>query len=105
MKRLGAMLAMLVLTASSLRADVTRIVIDPSKSAVPGYGGRSFGTAGQYQRLVGLAYGELDPRSPRNQLIQDIELAPRNAGGKVEYVASFSLIAPIDVSRASGLLF
>lgn len=105
MKSLCATLAMLVLTASSGRADVTRIVIDPTKSAIPAYGGRSFGSGGQYQRLVGLAYGELDPQSPRNRLIQDIELAPRNASGKVEYVASFSVIAPLDASRASGLLF
>ena len=35
----------------------------------------------------GKAYGELDPNDPKNALITDIKLAPRNARGKVEYVA------------------
>ena len=104
-KQICASLTMLVVMASSARAEVVRIVVDPAKSAIPAYDGRSFGSVGQYQRLAGLAYGELDPQSPRNKGIQDIELAPRNVRGMVEYVASFSLITPMDASRAGGLLF
>ncbi len=37
-------------------------------------------------------------------IIQDVALAPRNARGNVEYVATFALAKPIDLSRASGVL-
>jgi len=33
------------------------------------------------------------------RLIQDINLAPRNANGKVTYTATFTLIKPIDLSK------
>jgi hypothetical protein len=45
----------------------------------------SFGPVGQYEKLAGRAYGEVDPGDPRNAVVTDIGLAPRNAGGKVEY--------------------
>jgi hypothetical protein len=90
---------------SGVCADVTRITIDAARSTMSGYKGGSSGPAGDYQRLVGLAYGELDPASARNRIIQDIELAPRNARGMVEYQAPFTLVAPVDGARASGLLF
>ena len=57
-----------------------------------------------YERLSGKFYGELDPADPKNALITDIQLAPRNARGKVEYVGTFSLMKPIDLSKASGVL-
>ena len=61
--------------------------------------------AGQpYERLSGKFYGELDPADPKNALITDIQLAPRNARGKVEYVGTFSLMKPVDMSKASGVL-
>ena len=57
-----------------------------------------------YERISGKFYGELDPRDPKNALITDIQLAPRNARGKVEYVGTFSLMKPVDMSKASGVL-
>ena len=44
------------------------------------------------------------PADRRNRIIQDLDLAPRNQNGKVEYVATFSLMAPVDRSKASGVL-
>src|SRR6185503_7003975 len=35
---------------------------------------------------------------------QDLALAPINARGRVEYVATFALAKPVDMSRASGVL-
>jgi hypothetical protein len=57
-----------------------------------------------YERVSGKFYGELDPADPKNALITDIQFAPRNARGKVEYVGTFSLMKPIDLSKASGVL-
>ncbi len=86
----------------SAEARVTRIVIDQKQS--PAYQGKSFGNAGQYEILSGKAYGELDPKNSHNTIITDIQFAPRNARGMVEYVATFSLVKPIDVNKSNGVL-
>jgi hypothetical protein len=57
-----------------------------------------------YERISGRFYGELDPKDPKNALITDIQLAPKNARGMVEYVGTFALMRPVDMSRASGVL-
>ncbi len=95
----GALLAI----NSAADARVTKIVIDEKVS--PAFNGASFGDIGRYETLVGRAYGELDPADPRNSLIQDIKLAPRNARGMVEYMATFQLVKPIDISKASRLMW
>ncbi len=84
------------------QARVTRIVIEQQQS--PAYEGKAFGNAGQYEILSGKAYGELDPRDPHNTIITDIQFAPRNARGMVEYVATFTLVKPIDLAKANGVL-
>lgn len=58
-----------------------------------------------HEILIGRFFGELDPRDPRNAVITDIQLAPRNARGMVEYSATFEIAKPVDLSRASGFLF
>jgi len=88
--------------AALVQAKVTRIVIEQKQS--PAYDGKSFGVAGQYEILTGKAYGELDPRDPHNTIITDIQFAPRNARGMVEYVATFTLVKPVDPAKANGVL-
>src|SRR6476619_3012165 len=61
-------------------AAITRIEIT---SRAPAYGGASFGSVGQYETLRGIAYGEVDPNDPLNEVITDIKLAPRNERGMV----------------------
>jgi len=85
------------------QAAITRIVVDSVTS--PAFDGASYGSVGQYETLEGRTFGELDPHDPRNAIITDIELAPRNANGNVEYMATFFLVKPIDMSKASGLLW
>ena len=96
----ASMLAAMAVTAD---ARVTKIVIDTKVS--PAFDGASFGGAGQYETLAGRAFGELDPNDPHNAIIQDIKLAPRNARGMVEYMASFQLVKPIDMSKSSRLMW
>src|SRR5262249_17076180 len=84
-------------------ARVVHFVIDTTTS--PAFGGASFGSAGQYETLAGRVFGELDPNDPLNAIIQDIQLAPRNARGMVEYTATFFIVKPIDMTKASGLLW
>ena len=57
-----------------------------------------------HERITGHAHGELDPADPKNAVITDIDLAPRNARGKVEYVTKFTLVRPTEMMRSSGVL-
>ncbi len=89
-------IAVLFLCAVSLDARVTRFVIErrastPDKPA--------------FETLDGHFSGELDPKDLRNAIINDIQLAPRNARGMVEYSATFALTKPLDMSKASGVLY
>jgi len=81
-------------------ARITRIEILSVQS--PTFGGTSFGAVGQYEKILARAYGELDPTDPRNALIADINLAPRNAAGKVEYSTDVHIIKPIDMAKGNG---
>jgi hypothetical protein len=87
---------------ATAQARVTRVVVEDRKS--PAFDGRGFGAAGQYEVLSGHVFGELDPDDPLNAIITDIKLAPRNAGGRVEYSATFALTKPIDMGKASGVM-
>src|ERR1044072_1539886 len=95
-------LALILGCAVAAEARVTRIVIEQKQS--PAYNGKSFGNCGQYEILTGRAYGELDPKDPHNTIITDLEFAPRNARGMVEYVATFTLVKPIDLAKANGVM-
>jgi len=57
-----------------------------------------------YEKLTGRFFGELDPKQPHNAVITDLELAPRNARGLVEYSATFTILKPVDMSKATGVL-
>jgi hypothetical protein len=98
-----AALAAALLAAFTADARVTRIVVDTTVS--PAFGGTSYGTTGQYETLAGRAFGELDPAHPANSIITDIQLAPRNANGMVGYTATFFVVKPIDMTKASGLMW
>src|SRR5579871_6321720 len=91
------------LAVSDAQARVTRITIDNRTS--PAFNAVSFGPAGQYETLTGRAYGELDPKDPHNAIITDIQLAPKNARGMVEYMATFQIVKPVDMTKASHLMW
>ncbi len=52
-----------------------------------------------------MAFGELDPADRSNAIITDLDKAPRNARGRVEYAATFLIVRPRDPARVSGLLW
>ncbi|HKA58694.1 MAG TPA: alpha/beta hydrolase domain-containing protein, partial [Gemmatimonadales bacterium] len=82
-------------------ARITKLQIN---SRAVAYGGASFGSVGQYETLRGVAFGEVDPHDPLNEVITDIKLAPRNARGMVEYNMDFWISKPVDMTRANGTL-
>jgi hypothetical protein len=92
-------MAMLVLNVQPAEARLTRITIESTKPAP------ASPVAIPYEILTGQFAGELDPRDSHNRIITDLQFAPRNARGRVEYTASFALARPLDTARASGVLF
>src|SRR5215468_2100178 len=90
--------AMLVASPAA-HARVTKIQVTSKES--PTFGGYAFKGVGAYEKIVGKAFGELDPNDPKNAVIVDIGLAPRNANGKVEYAFDFYILKPIDLSKGN----
>ena len=81
----------LVFTASTAFAEVTRVEIQKREDVLSG---KSFGSAGPYEKLIGRVYFAVDPSNPHNQIIADIDKAPRNADGKVEFTADLLTMWP-----------
>jgi hypothetical protein len=88
-------MAIAAFLACPAEAHITRIQIAKTE---PAFGGMSFGTVGPYERLTGKAFGEVDPKAPGNALIQDIQLAPKNTRGMVEYVTDIDILRPANRS-------
>jgi len=90
-----------VLIAPAAEARITRIEIDAARSQSPTFGGFSWPGVGQYEKIVGKAFGEVNPHDRQNRVIVDIEFAPTNARGNVEYAFNFYILKPIDLSRGA----
>ena len=95
---LVASLALTVLTTSSF-GEVTKFEI---KTREPFAGGRSFGDVGPYDRITGRVYFQIDPKAEANQAIVDLDLAPVNDNGMVEFSSDLDILAPQDLTKARG---
>ena len=58
-----------------------------------------------YEQIVGKLHFEMDPKLPGNAIIADVELAPVNAEGKVEFVADLRLWKLKDPKRSNGAVW
>src|SRR5271165_448698 len=59
---------------------------------------------GGYDRIVAKVHFAVNPTLPPNRVIADIDLAPRNAEGKVEFSADLYILRPRDASKRNGTL-
>ena len=91
--------AFALLCASLSFAGVSRIDVIERSDVLDG---ASFGAAGPYERIVGKAYFAVDPKLGPNRIIADIDLAPRNAEGKVEFSADLYILKPRDPAKGNG---
>src|SRR5437773_4008210 len=98
-RTLLALAAGTVLAAPFAEARITKVEITSVER--PTFGGFSWPGVGQYEKLVGKAFGEVNPADRRNAVIVDIDLAPRNANGNVEYSFNFYILKPIDLSKGA----
>ena len=88
--------------AISADARLTRLVIS---ERLPFAGGVEWGTAGVYERLKGTAFMEVNPLDPLNAMIIDLDKAPRNSRGMVEFSTPFFIIKPVDVAKGNHKIF
>jgi hypothetical protein len=64
--------------------------------------GAAFAEAGAYERVIGIARGEVDPDNPANKTIALLDKAPRNARGRVEYSTDIFILRPKDPAKGNG---
>src|SRR6516165_12131506 len=93
------LIALIAASASPVRAEVVRIEVNSRTDVLSG---KSFGNTGAFEKLAGKIYFAVDPRNSANRIITDIDKAPKNASGKVEFSSDFYLIKPKDESRGNG---
>src|SRR5262245_66593874 len=60
--------------------------------------------ANGYEELKGRLHASVDPAHAANRMITDLDKAPRNAAGRVEYSMDVSLLLPVDRAHANGAL-
>ncbi len=89
----------MALVPRAARAEVTRVEIT---SRVDVLGGKPFGPAGPYEKIIGKVFFVVDPADPHNRPIVDIEKAPRDARGLVEFWADLYVLAPKEPTRGNG---
>jgi hypothetical protein len=97
-----AILAALFVTVTPVEAQ--RVILHVERREVI-LGGRTFGSAGAYEKLVGKVEFALDPKLAANTTVVDLALAPKNARGEVEFSADFYLLKPVDATKGNGRLF
>jgi len=88
-----------VFLASSVEAHVTRVEILSREDV---QGGRAFGLAGVYERIIGRVYFAVSPENVHNRQIVDLDKAPRNANGEVEFSADLYLYKPKDMNKGNN---
>ena len=100
---LGSLVLGLVPVTSSAQVGRSRIAsLEVVDRVSPAFNGRSFGEVGQYELVKARAHALADPLSPRNVGVVDLQLAPRNAQGLVEYSFDVAFLKPVDPKKANG---
>lgn len=67
--------------------------------------GQEFGDSGAYERLDGWARFAVDPNAAAQACIVDIDKAPLNGDGQVEFSTEISILRPLDPARGNRRLF
>jgi hypothetical protein len=67
----------------------------------PFAGGVDFGDTGPYEWLRGTVHYAIDPNEKTLPYICDLDLAPRNADGMVEFSSTIDIVKPVDLSRGN----
>jgi hypothetical protein len=92
-----ALLALLSFVAvPPAAATVSRLTVESRQDVL---GGRPFGTAGTYEKLIGTVEVALDPANPANAAIVDLSRAKKDATGRILASANFMVLRPKAMPR------
>jgi hypothetical protein len=90
-----------------------RVISVQISTPTTAFGGYSWPGVGQYEKITGVAYAEVDPADHRNSVIVDIGLtqtqaAPGQPGktpsGKVAYLLNFYILKPVNLNQVDRKL-
>src|ERR1051326_4854696 len=84
-------LTVLMVFAAAAQAAVRRVEILERSSAPMGY-----------QRVVGRVHFGVNPKAPANRIVRDLEFAPVNTAGEVEFTSDLYMLAPGDPAKSNG---
>jgi hypothetical protein len=97
-KRLVLVLLVAATFVPAMQARVVRVEIT-SRTDIND--GKPFGPAGAYEKVLGRVFFSVDPANPHNRQIVDLDKAPRNARGEVEFSADLYLLKPKDMAKGN----
>jgi hypothetical protein len=101
---LWVLISLLLIPAFSEARVISVQMSDPTIA----FGGFSWPGVGQYEKITGVAYAEVDPADRRNAIIVDIGLAETQAApgqpgktpsGKVAYLLNFYILKPVNLNQ------
>jgi hypothetical protein len=96
--RFVTVLLFFTLFFSASQARVVRVEIT-SRTDIQD--GKPFGHAGAYEKIIGRVYFAVDPANLHNRQIVDLDKAPHNANGEVEFSADLYLLKPKDMAKGN----
>jgi hypothetical protein len=85
----------LILLAAAPRAHAELTRVDVASRVDLGASG--------YEKIVGTAHYTVDPKDPRNRVIADIDKAPVNAAGRVEFAGDIVILRPKQAGPAGSV--
>ena len=106
----SALAAGALMVASAADARIVSVQMSAPTIA---FGGYSWPGVGQYVKITGVAYAEVDSNDPRNAVIADIALAQAQPGagqpgktpsGKVAYLLNFYILKPANLAAVDHSL-
>lgn len=103
LRRAVMLIAATVIFASPCAAKVVKFEILKVES--PAFEGRTFGAVGTYDRIVARATIAVAPDDIHNQIIVDLDRAPRDAQGQVEAVTDVEILRPTVAADGNRTLF
>lgn len=104
-RRLVPLASLLVAAIVPPQSAPGRVVKFEITAREPFAEGQRFGEVGAYERIVGKVHFAIDPKLRQNQTIIDLEHAPRNGQGQVEFASDLFILAPRDLTRSRGAAF
>src|SRR5688572_27572563 len=95
------MVSIFTFRRNTMPRNYIRIEFD-SKSTFAG--GVSFAATGPYERLLGTVAFAIDPNEKDLPFVCDLDLAPRNPEGLVEFKSVLDIVKPVDLDRGNRKL-